>query len=424
MKKIRIVCVGIGNRGIIYSEFAKKEPSRAVLVGAVDPKPHHRRELALRHGLSDEVLFSSVDELVASGLEYDLAIDSTPDSAHFEVTAALLRSGHHVLMEKPITRDPSKLFELCRLAKSVDRKLFVCHLMRYTPFYLGIKEHILSGEIGKVVSIKMSEYVGVSHFIESFVVGKWRSEAECGSPFLLAKSCHDLDMLTWLNNSTVPKRVASFGSRRIFIPENAPKGHTETCHTCPCEPTCKYSLTKLFTGHSGAWKRIILDVGKPTSEVTQTDIDKEVRSSNYGRCVYEGQDLVDRQNVIVEFEDGSIGTFDLVGSVAREDRYIHVIGEDGEIFATRGDAYYTVRTYDYEAKEYVERKYDVSALSVGGHGGGDYNIMRDVIAYLNGEGASISMTHIGDSVNGHLIAYAAEDSRKSGRVVSLSEYGE
>ncbi len=421
MKPIRIVCVGIGNRGLIYSEFAKNEPSRAVLVGAVDPKPHHRREIALRHGLGDEVLFASVDDLIASGLEYDLAINATPDNAHYEVTKALLKSGHHVLMEKPITNNAEELFALSALAKEVGRELFVCHLMRYTPFYRGIKEHILSGEIGKVTSIKLSEYVGVSHFIESFVVGKWRSEAECGSPFILAKSCHDLDILCWLNNGTTPKRVASFASRRVFIPENAPGGHTETCHTCPCEPNCKYSMTKLFTGQSGAWKRIILDVGKPTAEVTQKDIDEEVKRSNYGRCVYEGQDLVDRQNVIVEFEDGSIGTFDLIGAVAKADRYIHIVGEDGEIFANRSDAFYTVRTYDYEAKEYVERKYDVSALSVGGHGGGDVNIMRDVVSFLNGEPASISMTYIDDSVNGHLLVYGAEEARKTHRVIEIDD---
>ena len=422
MKPIRIVCVGIGNRGLIYSEYTRMEPSRATLVGAVDPLPHHRREAALRYGLGDEALFSSVEELISSGLEYDLAINSTPDSVHYEVTVQLLRSGHHVLMEKPITRKVEELFELKRLAKEVGRELFVCHLMRYTPFYQGIKEHILSGEIGKLTSIKLSEYVGVSHFIESFVVGKWRSEEECGSPFILAKSCHDLDILCWLNSGATPKRVASFASRRVFIPENAPEGHTDTCHTCPCEPNCKYSLTRLFTGHSGAWKRIILDVGKPVAEVTQKDIDEEVKRSNYGRCVYEGQDLVDRQNVIVEFDDGSLGTFDLIGSVAKGERYIHVVGEDGEIFATRGDAYYTVRTYDYETKEYVERKYDVSALSVGGHGGGDVNIMRDVIAYINGEPASMSMTYIDDSINGHLLVYGAEDSRKEHRIIEIDDY--
>ena len=134
MKPIRIVCVGIGNRGLIYSEYTKMEPSRAVLVGAVDPIPHHREEAALRYGLGEDVLFSSVEELIASGLEYDLAVNATPDSVHYEVTVKLLKSGHHVLMEKPITRKVDELFALKRLASEVGRELFVCHLMRYTPF--------------------------------------------------------------------------------------------------------------------------------------------------------------------------------------------------------------------------------------------------------------------------------------------------
>ena len=110
-------------------------------------------------------------------------------------------------------------------------------------------------------------------------MGKWRSEAECGSPVLLSKCCHDLDMLCWLNNSTAPRKVASFGSRSLFVPENAPDGAAERCHACPHEKTCKYSTTSIFTGLSGAWKRIMLECNKPSTEVTQADIYEKLSPS-------------------------------------------------------------------------------------------------------------------------------------------------
>ena len=419
MRIIKAVCVGAGNRGNIYANFAISNADKLKIIGVVDPNAIHREEMATKHSIPKEMQFESVEDFIAAGVKCDLVINATMDHLHYKTAKPLLLAGYDMMLEKPVTADEGELRELRDIAVKNNCNLFICHLMRYTPFYKGIKKRILAGDIGRIVSVNMSEYVGVSHFIESFVVGKWRSEAECGSPFILAKSCHDLDILCWLNGGTVPKRVASFASRRVFIPENAPEGHTDTCHTCPCEASCKYSMKKLFTGESGAWKRIILDVPKPSSEVTQEDIYAELRKSHYGRCVYEEKDLVDRQNVIVEFEDGSIGTFDLIGSVAKADRYIRIVGENGEIFGNRSENKYTVRAYNFKDKTYEERVYDVSAEIVGGHSGGDVGMMRDVCDWLNGEQSSISMTGISDSVNGHLCVYAAEKARKSGTVVEI-----
>jgi predicted dehydrogenase len=413
MKIIKAVCVGAGNRGNIYANYALTNSDKMNLIAVVDPNPIHRNELADKHSIPANMRFSSIEDFVSSGTECDLVINATMDSLHYETAKALLYAGYDVLLEKPVTNNAEELLDLKRIATEKQKNLFVCHLMRYTPFYKGIKQHILNGDIGTVTSIKLSEYVGVSHFIESFVVGKWRNESECGSSLLLAKSCHDIDMLCWLNNSSAPKKVASFASRGIFVPRNAPEGATSTCHTCPHEKSCKYSLTTMFTGMSGAWKRIMLECGKPATEVTQEDIYNKVKTSHYGRCVFEGNELVDRQNVIVEFENGSIGTFDLIGSVAKADRYIHIVGELGEIFGNRSDGYYTVRTYDFATKEYVEQVYDISAQIKGGHSGGDIGIMTDICNYLNGDRTSVSMTSIDDSVNGHLCVYAAEKSRKN-----------
>ncbi|MBE6644077.1 MAG: Gfo/Idh/MocA family oxidoreductase [Ruminococcaceae bacterium] len=419
MKIIKAACVGAGNRGIIYSNFAFTNSDKMKLIAVVDPNEFHRVDLAKKHGIPADMQFETVEDFVAKHPECDLVINATIDNIHYKTAKPLINAGYNVLLEKPITANVDELLELCRLADENKVSIFICHLLRYTPFYKNIKQHLLAGDIGKIVSIKMSEYVGVSHFIESFVVGKWRSEAECGSSLLLAKSCHDMDLLCWLNNSTSPKKITSFGSRRVFIPENAPAGHTDTCHTCLYEKSCKYSLTNLFNGASGAWKRIILDIKKPSNEVTQEDINEQVKKSSYGRCVYEQKDLVDRQNIIVEFQDGSVGTFDLIGAVAKGERYIHIVGEDGEIIGTRGDGRYTLRKYDFKNKEYIDYNYDISSQIIGGHSGGDVGIMNDVCSYLNRDTTSISMTSIADSVNGHLCVYAAEKARRTESVVKI-----
>ena len=371
MKAIRAVCVGAGNRGIIYCDYAKDHPEELKIIGVVDPNKLHRDELAKSHGINEDMRFATVEEFIEAKVECDIIINATIDNLHCSTTKPLLIAGYDVLMEKPITADASELIDLRDTALKYGRNLFVCHVLRYTPFYKTIKEYLLSGEIGRITSVNMAEHVGVSHFIESFVVGKWRSEAECGSPFILAKSCHDLDMLCWLNNYSEPKKVASFGERRIFIPENAPEGATDTCHTCPHEKSCKYSMTNIFAGKSGTWKRIIHDINKPAEQITQEDINEELKRSTYGRCVYEMKDLVDRQNVIINFENGSIGTFTLIGAVARGTRYIHIVGEDGEIFGTHGENEFTLRKYDFSKKSYTDTLVNININKNDDHLGGD-----------------------------------------------------
>lgn len=421
MKQIKAVCVGVGNRGIIYSSYALEYPERMKLISVVDPNKMHRDEFALKHGIPENMRFEYVEDFLKAKIDCDLVINATIDKLHYQTTMPLLNGGYNVLMEKPVTADVNELLDLKKAAISNNVNLFVCHVLRYTPFYKSIKQRILDGDIGKITSIYMAEHVCVMHYIESYVVGKWKSEAECGSGFLLAKSCHDLDLMCWFNNSTAPEKIVSFADRKIFVPENAPKGHTEKCHTCPNEPTCKYSTNRLFKDATVWCNRIKLDIKKPFDECTQEDVLNQVKNSDYGRCVYEQKDLMDRQNIIVKFANGSVGTFDLIGGCAKGERYLHIVGEEGEIIGTHNDGKFTVRKYDFATNTYSDTEYDVSKDIVSGHGGGDYGLVGELVDYLNGDRSSISITSIEDSVNGHLCVYGAEKSRKEDVIVNMKK---
>ena len=246
MKQITAVVVGAGNRGLIYASYASDHKDELKIVGVVDPNAVHASDVAKLYDIPASGIFYSVDDFIKSGFKCDLVINATIDSLHYEISKKLMSAGYDVLMEKPITPKKEELLSLRDIAKVKGVNLFVCHVLRYTPFYRSIKQNILDGKIGKITSIQMSEHVCNMHYVESYVVGKWRSEKESGSTFMLAKSCHDTDLMCWFNNLTEPEEVASFGDRKIFIPENAPEGHTETCHTCPYEPTCKYSTNRIF----------------------------------------------------------------------------------------------------------------------------------------------------------------------------------
>ena len=245
MKQFTAALVGAGNRGCVYADYSIDEPSELKIIAVVEPNDIRRGEAAERYGIEEARRYVSVDDFLKDKIECDFVINATMDPQHFETASKLMNAGYDMLLEKPIVNNREELLELQRLAHENNVKVNVCHVLRYTPFYKAIKETINAGTIGNIMTIEINEHVGVAHFIDSFVRGKWSSEEKCGSGFLLQKSCHDMDLACWLNNSSTPVRVMSMGSRSQFIPERAPEGATEFCYQCPHNAQCFYSAQKI-----------------------------------------------------------------------------------------------------------------------------------------------------------------------------------
>lgn len=437
MKKISAVVLGYGDRSFCYSKYAFAHPEELEITGVIDVNPYKLSLAKKRFGLADEALFNNLDEFLAKDVKCDAVINGTMDNQHYETSVKLLNKGYNVLLEKPVTSDREQLFEIRDLAESQGCKVVVCHVLRYTPFYRRIKEIIDSGEIGKIIDLQLNEHVWHGHFVNSYVRGKWRSEKECGSGLLLAKCCHDTDLMCWLNNATEPTEVASFGSRAFYTPENAPKNSTEYCYDCPCKDNCMFDAYKFELKMDCCPQYTWASLDKPTNEITKAEKELFLRKSEYGKCVYKtDMDIVDRQCVSVNFANGSIATLNMVGGASKAGRHIHVVCEYGEIigYIEENKIIYRrfnknavneryVKDEDYYMDEVIFTEADLSSgnNSVTGHYGGDYYIMRDFVRYLNGEKTSVSTTKINDSINSHLICYAAEESRRTHSVVSLKQ---
>ena len=152
-----------------------------------------------------------------------------------------------------------------------------------------------------------------------------------------------------------------------------------------------------------------------------------MKTSTYGRCAYNsGGDINDRQTVNVLFDNGSIASFTMVGGVNKAGRYLHICGTKGEIEGRLEDGKFALRIFDRSGTNftYNEEIIDVNkevviSVEYGGHGGGDYAIMHELVRYLNGDTSSVSITSLDDSVNGHLVVYAAEESVKTDKGVCL-----
>ena len=367
-----------------------------------------------KYGVEKSMRFLSLDEFIRANVECDFVVNATMDEMHYETAMALIEAGYNLVLEKPITANLEELLDIERLAKKKGVQILVCHVLRYTPFYRTIKEILDSGKIGKIINMQLNEHVWCGHFVNAYVRGKWRSEKACGSGLLLAKCCHDTDLICWLNNITNPIKVSSFGSKSFFTEKNAPEGATQYCYECPQKENCMFNAYKFQIEKDFIPFYTWAELNKPLDEITLEEKVEFLKKDVYGQCVYKtDMDIVDRQCVSVEFENGAIATLNMVGGTSKAGRHIHIICEYGEIVGYVEESKITLRVFDREDVKYIEEIIDCSKEyergdgdnSIAGHYGGDYFLMRDAVRYFNGVSESVSVTKIEDSLNGHYICY-------------------
>ncbi|KPV58018.1 oxidoreductase [Paenibacillus sp. A3] len=411
MKPMTAVLIGAGARGAGgYARYALDCPHELKFVAVAEPNAERREKFAAEHGISRENCFETWEELLNRPQMADIAMICTQDRMHYEPTLQALDLKYHVLLEKPMSPDPRECVEMERRALANNRLLTICHVLRYTPFWATLKKIIAEGRIGEVVSIQLNENVGYWHIAHSFVRGNWNN-SDKSSPMILAKSCHDMDVLSWLMDQPCVK-VSSFGSLMHFHSGNAPAGSTDYCiDGCAVEAECPYSAPRFYLGEGKAWARHY------TEELTWENIVKGLRESPYGRCVYKcDNNVVDHQVVNMEFASGATAMFSMCGFTREQERRIQIMGTRGEL---RGEES-TITLMDFLTHQKTEIEIPPQ---VSGHGGGDSGIVRSFLREVRSNAGGESLTSASASVRSHLMAFAAEESRlNGGKAVLIDDY--
>ena len=407
MRPITAVVLGAGSRGYTYSSYAKEFPGELQVVAVAEPRADRRELLGDELGIPEADRFASWQELLSKPRMADCAFVCTLDDDHTAPAIKAMELGYHVLLEKPMSNTEDECRRIAEAADRTGRALAVCHVLRYTPFYMTLKGLIERGEIGEVTAINQIENVGYWHQAHSFVRGNWRSTAET-SPMLLQKSCHDMDILLWLMGKDC-RRVQSFGSLRHFTPENAPEGAPDRClDGCPHAECCPYYAPRLYMDMS----RTGWPVDVITTDLSEAGRRKALEEGPYGRCVYRcDNDVVDRQVVNLEFEGGAVATFTMTAFSADFSRQLKIFGTAGQITADMGTRQIVLHRFGEEKKTIP-----VDAAS-SGHGGGDFGLLGDFLHILRHGGESRTSANV--SLQSHLICFAAERSRKEHIVVEL-----
>ena len=418
---ITAVIVGAGHRAFVYSKLALTDPDKLKIVGVADPDKIRQKKAMEMFGFPKENCFDSALELSRVPKFADAVINGTMDEQHVETSIPLLKKGYDMLLEKPFATNEKEMRELVSCVKENGNKVMICHVLRYTPFYLSIKERVASGEIGDIINIQTCEHVSYHHLSTSYVRGKWANSDVCHTSMLLAKCCHDIDLMMWMMSDTQPSMISSFGSKFQFKPENAPKEAGTKCLVdCPLVDTCRYSAKRLYLDQPKRWAFYIWDKLEGIENPTDEDrINLLKGDSNYGRCIYKcDNNVVAQQSVLENFKNGATGTHNMVGGSAGPMRRIHIIGTKGEIYGDFEESKFTVAKIhpsktDEKTVEVVDLNVNGDMVGAyGGHGGGDEKLAADFVEFLRGGKPSLACTSIFDSVAGHLCVYLADKSRE------------
>jgi predicted dehydrogenase len=411
---MKLTVIGAGGRGTVYCNYAY-QLKNVEIVAVVEPNEERRKIAAKKYQIPSEMQFASAKSFFAKGKLCDAVIIASMDRDHYEQAMEALELRYDILLEKPISPDAKECIEIQQKANQCGCKVIVCHVLRYSNFFNTLKSIVESKELGKIISIQHNENIGNYHMAHSFVRGNWR-RSDLSSPLILQKSCHDLDILTWLVDSEA-KRITSYGNLSYFTEENAPANSSDRCLTCDASKDCRFDVRKTYLPLLGNWPASMV-----TTDQTEKGIMEALKTSPYGRCVYHcDNDVCDNQVVLIEFKNGVTVTFNLSGFTNKISRTIKIMCENGEI---RGDDSLNIIEVTHftsnSAQSYEQRVIHTGNV-VGGHGGGDSGLMEDFIKLIEDKELT-SKTSINQSVESHMMAFAAEQSRRNGTVVDIDNF--
>ncbi len=417
---VSLIVVGAGSRGSGYAKYALEHPETLSIVGVAEPREFQRVALAQAHGIAPENVFHDWQELLDKPKLADGVIIATQDTLHTAPAVALAAKGYHLLLEKPLAPTADECRRIVQAVKNAGVLLGVGHVLRYTAYTTRLKEVLASGRIGEIVSVQHLEPVGPTHQAHSFVRGNWRNEAE-SSPMLLAKSCHDIDWLRYIMAKPCVS-VASFGSLRHFRASEKPNGASERCLTCPehVESQCPYSAKRYYLGclERGhlEWPLAII-----TDDLTEQGVLNALESGPYGRCVYAcDNDVVDHQVVNLTFADDATVSFTMTAFAQGRGRETHIFGTRGEIC---GDSRH-IRIYDFltDTEETIDTEHTSDGSILSGHGGGDFGIMKAFVRAIADNDPNAILSGPDETLESHLMVFAAETARKQGTVERLESF--
>ncbi len=458
---VRILLFGAGNRGSdAYGAYGLAHPDQVRFVAVAEPNATRRSRFAEIHQIPPANQFNSWQEALQSGKMADAVINATQDEMHHASAIAALTAGYDMLLEKPIAPTLNETLSVMRTARVSGRLLMICHVLRYTQFFQKVHQILTSGQLGQIIHISHNENVSYYHMAHSFVRGNWRNSDQ-SAPMILAKCCHDLDLLYWFLNEK-PTLLNSNGNLSHFRAENTPDGAPERCTDgCPAANSCPYFAPNIyieslpikiavsrsdqpllrFVGNLALKKpRLANQIAKvvpkirtltaysgwPRNTITEQPKNEQavweaLKTGPYGRCVYRcDNNVVDHQIVTMTFESGITTTLTMHGHSHEEGRTLRVDGSRATLLGKFTYSQVWLEVHDHGVKPVERITLPSMTDGTSGHGGGDSGLMAQFVKAMRGE--QPPLTGWRDSLESHLMAFAAEESRLTNQTIIMQDF--
>ena len=413
-KPITAITLGAGNRGNVYGGFSLASADELDIIGVAEPVLIRNQRYAKKHNIDSKNCFKTWEDVFLLPKFADAILITMPDNLHYKACMKALAAGYHVLLEKPSAQTEQECRDILAQAKRYNRIVAVCHVLRYAPYFIKLKQMINTGSIGQLISIQHIEPISHIHMAHSYVRGNWHN-SKATTPIILAKSSHDLDILRWLVGKPA-KQISAMGDLKWFRPENAPAGSAEWCMNCTVQNDCPYAASKIYKV-GGRWNHVLDLPDDPAQQAAA--IKESLKTTSYGRCVYQmDNDQCDHYIANIEFEGGVTAAFSMEAFTDYEGRRTRIMGSMGSIVGdmssfTHTD-FLTGKITTYDAQSFADAEY-----AAYGHGGGDFGLARDWVHAIAAENPALLTSTIDASIESHIMGFAAEKSRLNKTVETI-----
>ena len=166
-RPVTAITLGAGARGNVYGNYAVKYPDQLDIVGVAEPIALRNERYTKKHDIPEANRFNTWEDVFKKPKIADAVIISTPDNLHYGPCMEALKMGYDVLLEKPISPSEKECRDILQLAKKTGRIVAVCHVLRYAPYFIKLRELMNSGDIGEVISVQHLEPIGHVHMSHS-----------------------------------------------------------------------------------------------------------------------------------------------------------------------------------------------------------------------------------------------------------------
>jgi predicted dehydrogenase len=375
--KKRYALVGVSGRSGMYREAVLKTyAAHSEMVGFCDLNLGRLRLAQARArkmaGVEVPIYEARDFDWMVKETKPDVVIVTTKDSVHSDYIIRAMELGCDVMTEKPMTTDEKKCRAILKTQRQTGRNCRVTYNYRYSPPRTQVKDLLMSGVIGDVLSVDFHWMLDTLHGADYF--RRWHSNKVNSGGLMVHKATHHFDLVNWWL-SAVPVSVMATGKREFYTPAMAKRlglqSHHERCLTCPEKAKCTFFLD--LAGDS---------------ELKEMFLDNEKYDGYFrDRCVFRPDiDIEDTMNVQVRYNTGvtlaySLNAFNawegyLISFNGTKGRLEHkaeevvYINGDGSVpGAIKSDGTY-LRIYPLRAPAYEVKVW----TGEGGHGGGD-NVM-------------------------------------------------